>query len=100
MNEYFWRRILGGDSGETALAVVFLVGMFCVAIWQPQRIARPTQFRTAYLLFALTQLVPALADVVFRFAVLDVADDSLKRGERNPYNLPFLVSSIITLGGR
>jgi hypothetical protein len=74
MDEFLWRRMLGlegSGSGETWLAVAFLVSLFAVAIWQPQRISRPYLFHMAYFLFALYFLLPAFADIIVRIAVLD-----------------------------
>ena len=98
MDDFLWRRLLGLDgSNETWLAVVFLIGLFCVAIWQPQRIVRPTLFRTAYILFALSILVPAFTEVIFRITTLGTADSIARRGA---FGTPLLVSSTITLVGR
>src|SRR5262245_1037312 len=99
MNEYIWRRVFGIDSAETTLAVVFLIILFTIAIWQPQRIGRPRLFRVACVLFALTILVPAISEVVFRIAILDSSPPS-NRGERDHFGVPFLVSSAFTLIGR
>ncbi|MBI3468160.1 MAG: hypothetical protein HY000_34580 [Planctomycetes bacterium] len=58
MNELMMLRQLMGSSGW--LEVVFLLGMFGFVLFRRDSITAPGRFRLAYILFAMSILLPAL----------------------------------------
>ena len=65
MNELMMlRQMLGGSSGW--LEVVFLLGMFGIVLFRRESITSLGLFRLAYILFALSILLPALMTPALR----------------------------------
>lgn len=103
MNELFLRRALGLDGaggGEVWLAVVFLAGLLCAALWRPERVGRPALFRLAYVLFALYFVLPALADVIVRMPLSDPFQPQPFRPGDPGLLVATWTSSVVNLVGR
>ena len=61
----FLRQFLG--SGQAWLQVGFLLCLFAVLLFRPERIRSPGLFRWAVLLFALSVVVPHVLTFCFAF---------------------------------
>jgi uncharacterized membrane protein len=59
---------------EVWLAVAYLVSMFVVLIFRPQRISDRDLFRRSYILFALYLILPAIADGIVSLINADRSD--------------------------
>lgn len=97
MDEFIWRRIVGFDGNEIWLTAALLVALIAVAAWRPQSIGRPALFRMAYILLAVSILVPAVAEFVLGVLLTDPGEPRPQRGSRG---LIFTMSSIINLVGK
>jgi hypothetical protein len=61
-------------SGELWLNVAFLVCMFAVVIFRPQQVGNSGLYRMAYILFALSLIIPAVAQGIITLASLERRD--------------------------
>jgi hypothetical protein len=57
---------------EIWLAVAYVVSMFVVITFRPQRVGHRVLFRWSYLAFALYLILPAIADGILWLGTLDV----------------------------
>jgi hypothetical protein len=65
---------LFGRLSEGWLAVAYLVSMFVVVIFRPQRVSDRDLFRWSYIVFALYLIVPAIADGIVSLGNSDRGD--------------------------
>ena len=75
---FYLRQLLG--SGQGWLQVGFLLCLFAVLLFRPERIRSPALFRLAFLLFVLSVIVPQVLTSCFGFLQFISGGSSFRPG--------------------
>jgi hypothetical protein len=95
MEEMFGRSGLPAllTGAETWIAVAYLIGMFVVVGFRPQRIAKVSAFRRSYILFVLYLILPSAINALTMLSLWD-------GGRVSEASIAIVVFQLTSTGGK